>query len=309
DLDIAHGIAGEHAAFERLFDALLDRLDELLGDGTADDVVLEDEPGTGRAGLDGDLDVAVLAAAAGLTDVLALGFGLRPNGFAVGDLGLADIGLDAELAHHAVHQNLEVELAHAANDGLARLRVGVDAEGGVFLGELGEGLAHLLLIALGLGLDRDINDGSGELDGFEQDGVVLVADGVAGGDGLEADAGRDVPGPDLADLLAFVGVHLEQAPDALALLLGGIPDRSAGFQSSAVDADEGELADEGVGHDLEDQAGEGSGVVGFAGQLGDLPLGVGGGLRVEALHAGDIEGRGEEGDDGIEEGLDALVLE
>src|SRR6185437_715349 len=97
DLDIAHGIAGEHAAFERLFDALLDRLDELLGDGTADDVVLEDEPGTGRAGLDGDLDVAVLAAAAGLTDVLALGFGLRPNGFAVGDLGLADIGLDAEL--------------------------------------------------------------------------------------------------------------------------------------------------------------------------------------------------------------------
>src|SRR6185437_4378880 len=309
DLDVAHGIAGEHAAFERLLDALLDRLDELLGDRAADDVVLEDEAGAGGAGLDGDLDVAVLAAAAGLADVLALGLGFGADGLAVGDLGLADVGLDAELAHHAVHQDLEVELAHAADDGLAGLGVGVDAEGGIFLGELGQGLAHLLLVALGLGLDGDVNDRGGELDGLEQDGVVLVADGVAGGDGLEADAGGDVAGPDLADLLALVGVHLQQAADALALLLGGVPDGGAGFQPAAVDADEGELADEGVGHDLEDEAAEGGVVLGLAGELGGVAVGIGGGLGVEAPDAGDIQGRRQIGDDGVEQGLDALVLE
>jgi hypothetical protein len=44
-----------------------------------------------------------------------------------------------------------------------------------------------------------------------------VADGVARGDVLEADRGRDVTGADVLDLLALVGVHLEQAADALAL--------------------------------------------------------------------------------------------
>ncbi len=70
---------------------------------------------------------------------------------------------------------------------------------------------------------------------------------------------------------------------------------------AAVDADEGELADEGVGHDLEDEGAEG-GVVG--GGAGDLVA-----LVVEAGNGGDVEGGGQVGDDGVEQGLDALVLE
>jgi hypothetical protein len=57
--------------------------------------------------------VAVLALAAGLLDVFALGLGGWVDGLAVGHLRLADVGLDAKLALHAVNQNFEVQLTHA----------------------------------------------------------------------------------------------------------------------------------------------------------------------------------------------------
>ena len=75
DLDARDRIAGERTVLQRLADALLDRLDELLGDDAADDLVVEDELGLGGRA-QADLGVAVLAAAAGLADELALALGL-----------------------------------------------------------------------------------------------------------------------------------------------------------------------------------------------------------------------------------------
>ncbi len=49
-------------------------------------------------------------------------------------MGLADIGLDAELTAHPVDQNLQVKLAHATDDGLAGLLVGTDVESRVLFG-------------------------------------------------------------------------------------------------------------------------------------------------------------------------------
>jgi len=70
------------------------------------------------------LDVAVL-------DRLHL---LR-DGFAVGDLWLADGCLDVELALHAVDENFEVQFTHAGDDRLAGFFVGAHAEGRVFVGQ------------------------------------------------------------------------------------------------------------------------------------------------------------------------------
>ncbi len=117
-------------------------------------------------------------------------------------------------------------------------------------------IAHLLLVALGLRLDRDGNHRLGELDGLEHDGVLLVADGVAGGDVLQADAGADVAGQNFSNLLALVGVHPQQAADALASLLVRVINGVSALQLAGINADEGQLADEGVGHDLEDQGRE-----------------------------------------------------
>jgi hypothetical protein len=89
--------------------------------------------------------------------------GLALDGLPVGDLRAADVGVDLELAQHAVDRDLEVQLAHAGDLGLAGLLVGADLEGGVLLGELLQRRAHLLLVGLGLGLDGDGDDRLGNV--------------------------------------------------------------------------------------------------------------------------------------------------
>ena len=70
--------------------------------------------------LDLEHHVAVLAAAARLLDELAFDLGDRlADRLAIRDLRLADARLDAELALHAVDEDLEVQLAHAGDDRLA----------------------------------------------------------------------------------------------------------------------------------------------------------------------------------------------
>ena len=248
-------------ALEGFLDPGLDGLDELLGDGAARDVVLEDETLAG-GGEDLDLGVPVLPAAAGLLDVPALGLGFLADRLLVGHLGLAHVGFHGELPLQALHQDLEVQLAHARDLGLAGVLVGLDLEGRVFLHELGQAGAELLLVALGLGLHGQGDHGRGERDRFQHHGVVGVADRVAGGDVLEADRGRDVARVDLLDLLPLVRVHLEEAADPLALALRAVEHPVARLHVAGVDPDERELAHEGVGHDLEDEGAEGRVVLG-----------------------------------------------
>ena len=99
-----------------------------LRDVAALDLVEELEARAALARDHVDLDLAELAGAARL---LLVGVGqldrLREI-FAIGDLRSADIGLDLELALHAVDEDLEVELAHPLDDRLAGFMVGGDAE-------------------------------------------------------------------------------------------------------------------------------------------------------------------------------------
>ncbi len=118
--------------------------------------LINSKPLPGLVGLDADLHVAVVARAAGLPDVLAFGLGGLANGLAIGHLGLAHVGLDLVLAHHAVDDDLQVQLAHAADDGLARIRIRMHLEGRIFLRQLGQSHAHLFLIGLGLRLDGHV---------------------------------------------------------------------------------------------------------------------------------------------------------
>src|SRR3989449_280292 len=131
---------------------------------------------------------------------------------------------------------------------------------------------------------------------------LLVADRVAGLGVAQPDHSGDVPGPDLLDLLALIGVHLQQAPDALAVALDGAQDALARGQLPRVDPDERQLPDERVGHDLEQQGGERLGVRGAADHRG---LSV----REGPLHRWHVQGRRQVLDDGVEKLLHPLVLE
>ena len=72
----------------------------------------------------------------------------------------------------------------------------------------GDRHAQLFLIGLGLGLDRQLDHRRREVDRFQNDRDLLVADRVAGRDRLQAHRGADVARQNFRDLLALVGVHL-----------------------------------------------------------------------------------------------------
>ena len=231
--------------------------------------------------------MAVLAAAAGLLGVLHLAVGGTRQRFLVGDLRLADARLDAELALQAVDDDLEVQLAHAGDDDLAGLLVGLDAEGRVLAHQLRQADAELFLVALGLRLDRERDDRLREVHRLEDDRLLLVAQRVAGADLLQADGGGDVAGVDLLDFLTLVGVHLQEAADALGALLGRVVDRRTRRQHARVDADEGELADERVGHQLERQRRERRVVGGRTLDRASLPCAFGSRPVIDGTSSGD----------------------
>src|SRR6185295_4953753 len=102
------------------------RLDVLARDRAADDLVDELVARPLLLGLELDDRVAVLALAAGLADEPAIALGSAPDGLAIGDLRLADVGGDLELADHPVDEDVEMELAHPGDQRLGRLGVGMD---------------------------------------------------------------------------------------------------------------------------------------------------------------------------------------
>ena len=99
--------------------------------------------------------------------------------------------------------------------GLTGFLIGVGLEGGVLLSQLDQTHGHLLLTSLGLGLDGHTDNGLGELHGLQNDGMLFIAQGIAGGGVLQTHSGADIAGVNLLDILAMIGVHLQKSgPDA-----------------------------------------------------------------------------------------------
>ena len=117
----------------------------------------------------------------------------RGDGLAVGDLRLADVGLDLELAHHAVDDDLQVQLAHPRDDGLAGLRVGLHAEGRILdRRACASAWPSFSWSAWVFGSMAIEMTGAGKCIDSSTIGVLLVAQRVAGGGHAQADGGRDV---------------------------------------------------------------------------------------------------------------------
>src|ERR1700728_171464 len=306
DAYVDHWITGLDAVLQGLLDALLNSRDVFRWDGSTLDLVDEVKALAGR-GLHVDVDDPDLARAAGLAHELAFDLLDRAaDRLAVGDLRAPDVRLDAELALHAVDEHFEVQLTHARNLGLAGFFVGAHLEGGVLLGEAAERDRHLLLVDLRLWLDGDLDNRLRESDVLKLDGCVRSGQRVAGYDLLDADRCRDVAGVDLGDLLALVGVHHQNAPDALCATAVDVEHARAGLEFPGVDAEVGELADVRVGHDLEGERGKGLGVVGVALDLRFLAIALD---RFGANDRRHVKRRGQVVDDGVEQWLHALVLE
>src|SRR5262249_46384924 len=147
------GEARQDAVGQRFAQALLHRRDELARHIAAFHRVDELVSLAGGLRLHPQPDVAILAPPSRLLDELALDLDRLLYRLAVGNLRLADVGVDTKLALHAIDDDLEVQLAHARDDRLPRLVVGAHAKTRVFLGQAVERDTHLFLVHLGLWLD------------------------------------------------------------------------------------------------------------------------------------------------------------
>ena len=143
--------------------------------------------------------------------------------------------------------------------------------------------------------------GSGNIIFLENDDLLRIAQRLAGGRFLQADCGRDVTGAHFLDFLALVGMHLQQAADALLAAFDRVVNRVARSHHARIDAEENQLADVRVGRDLEREAGKRLVVARFA--LSGLVV------VVHALDRRNVDRRRHIVDDRIEHRLHALVLE
>src|SRR5918994_4137058 len=253
-LDVDQRVTGDDTELHRLLDALVAGGDVLAGDAAAghgiDELVSAVTLTAGRLEVDDDLREL-----AGPTGLLLVGVGdlldLAADGLAIGHLGLADVGLDAELALHPFDEHLEVQLTHAGDDGLAGVVVGADLEGRVLLGKPLDRRAELLLVALAPRLDGHRDDRGREAHRLQDDGLRGVGQSVTSGGVLQPHHRDDLAGAGPLDLLTLVRVHPVDLADPLLVALGAVEHLGSGRERAGVDANERELAEVLVTHVLE----------------------------------------------------------
>ena len=188
-----------------------------------------------------------------MLDVFPFGLGALADGLFKGHLRRAHVGEHSELALHPVHDNFQVKFAHAGNNGLQCLLVRVDTECRVFFGQFLQRNAHFLLVGLGLGFDGDMDNRFGKSNALQKNGPVLIANGVSGDGIFKANRGRYLAGINFTHVFAMVGVHADNAADALLLPGAGIDYVRAGHQLARINAEKCQLADKRVGGDFESQ--------------------------------------------------------
>ena len=161
-LEIHHRVTGDNPVVGRLADAFFGRLDVLLRDNTAHDFIAELIALTLLERLNDDFGVAILTATTGLADKFAHALGLGGDGFAIGDLRFAGGRFYLELTEKTVANDLQVELAHTGNDGLAGFFIRRNNESRILFGEALEANGETLLVTLGIGLHGHADNGLGE---------------------------------------------------------------------------------------------------------------------------------------------------
>ena len=248
--DVNDWEAGDKASSTGIFQTLLGWFDELFWNGSANGRIDELEA-LSWVWFESDGDVAVLTMATTLFDVFATGFGFFADGFAVVDLWTTDVDGNIEFTSHTVDKDIELELTDTADDGLTGFGVGVDTEGWVLFSKFLKSDGHLLLVGFGFWLDGLFDNRLWEGEGFEDDFLVDIAEGVTGGSRIESDDGTEFASVENVDFLTVVGVHKDQTADTLLNATGAVIDIGTGFELALVDTDEGETANEWVGRDLE----------------------------------------------------------
>jgi hypothetical protein len=191
-----HRVAGEHAFLHGLDDPLLDRGDEVPRHGPAHDLVHELE--ALLHGLEPHMDVAELAPSAGLllvTPLLAADFRMVSR---YGMRGFAGLDVDAKPPEQLLAHDLDLEIAHAGENGLMEVARHADVDRRVFLRSLWRPVPIFSSSPFELGSDRHLVLGARKWMGSSVTEVALLAERLARVrlaklHGCADVSGRDVP--------------------------------------------------------------------------------------------------------------------
>src|SRR4029078_3693348 len=253
DLDVHHREAGNDARAHHAVEALFDAGNVFLRHRAADDLGFELVTLAGLVRLDDYRHFGELTGTTGLLLVGVLDFSALCDPLYGRHLRRADIGVDLVGAAQDVDLDVEMEFAHALENGLAGLLVGRHPEPRIFRGQLRQRDAELFLVGLRLRLDRDFDHRLREFHLFEDHRLVGIAQRVTGARFLQASQRNDVAGIGFLDVFAVVRMHQQHAADALLAVARRVDDAGARKQRAGIDPAEGDGADERVVHDLEGQ--------------------------------------------------------
>ena len=115
-----------------------------------------------------------------------------------------------------------MQLAHAADNGLAGLFVGMYLERRVFFHQFLDGFAEAFLVGLRLRFDGNVDNRRRKFHLLEDNLVVHIAEGVACLRVFQADSGANIAGKRRFHVFAVVRMHAEDTTDALLLLRNGV---------------------------------------------------------------------------------------
>ena len=214
DAHAGHRRARKLAARHGLLDPFVDRRPEALRNDAADDLVHELVALVARERLQHDLAVAELAPAAGLLLVAPLGARFLADRLQVRDPWLCS-STSTPKRRLSRSTAASTHLREAAEELLAGLVVAAERQRRVLLGQAPKGGAHLLLVALGLRLDREAHHRLGEVERRDVHRCVGAEQHVAGGRLLQLGHGADVALTELVRLLVILPLEDEQLADAL----------------------------------------------------------------------------------------------
>src|SRR5690606_6459673 len=199
-----------------------------------------------------------LAELAGTTRLLFVGVAVVDclgNRLAIGNLRFAHVQLDTVGTLEDVDLDIQVQFAHALENGFAGILVGFHLEGRIFCHQLADRDTHFLNAGLVFRCNSNGDYRLGEDHGFKGARMVRVAQRMTGLHVLHADHSDDVAGLGIGQFGTLVGVHLHHTADALGLAGKGVQDGVAFAELARVQTQEGQGAVT-VIHDLERQRAE-----------------------------------------------------
>ena len=131
--DIDSLIARNDTVLHSFFNTCFNRSNVFFRYSTADDFTFEDKARTWFKRLQSNDRMTVLTATAGLTDKFALCLDSFADGLFVRNLRFTNLSLYLEFTFQTVNDNIQVQLAHAGDNGLSGFMIGISTESRILL--------------------------------------------------------------------------------------------------------------------------------------------------------------------------------